>query len=152
MLNISQKCQYALRATLELAKSYGHRTVSVSQIAVAQAIPPRFLELILGELRKGGFVLSRRGMQGGYELVSPPEALTAGDIIRFIDGPLDPVACVSGDPAESCTFGGNCAFLPMWRQAKEAVSKVYDGVSFADLLEQERKRLAAASVIANYTI
>lgn len=152
MLNISQKCQYALRAILELAKTYGHGTVNVSQIAAAQAIPPRFLELILGELRKGGFVLSRRGVQGGYELASEPQALTAGDIIRFIDGPLDPVACVSGDSAENCAFGGNCAFLPMWQRAKEAISKVYDSVSFADLLEQERKRLAAISVVANYAI
>ena len=69
-MNLSQKCQYAVRAIFELAKHYGRGPVAISQIAASQAIPQRFLENILNELRPTGLIESRRGIQGGYLLVS----------------------------------------------------------------------------------
>ena len=93
-MNISQKCQYALRAVFELARRYGEGPTSIREIARIQAIPPKFLELILTELRKGGFVESRRGVHGGYSLPASPRMVSAGEIIRFIDGPISPVRCI----------------------------------------------------------
>ena len=138
LVNISQKCQYALRAILELAKKSGQGPVSVSQIAEAQAIPPRFLEVILNQLRQAGLVQSRRGARGGYLLSDPPSDLSAGRVIRLVDGPLMPVDCVTCNGSADCPLAPNCCFQTMWRQAREAVAAVYDGTSFQDLLDRDR--------------
>jgi len=150
MLQVSQKCQYGLRAVLELAARAGTGPVSVSEIAAAQAIPPRFLELILNQLRKAGFVSSYRGVQGGYELAGPPGKLTVGVIIRQIDGPMAPVDCIADGGDAGCALYGHCAFMGMWRRAQRAVEVVYDGTTFQNLLDQQRA--AQEFVVANYTI
>jgi Rrf2 family protein len=150
VLQTSQKCQYALRAVYELAKRSEEGPVSVSEVAAAQAIPPRFLELILGELRKAGYVLSHRGPQGGYELAVGPADLTVGTIIRFIDGPVAPVGCIAGNKPQQCSLFGRCAFLSMWQRAQQAVEEVYDGTTFQDLIDQHEQ--AARHLVANYCI
>ena len=144
-MNLSQKCQYALRAVFELAKRGDHIPVSGQEIAEAQAIPPRFLLLILGQLRQGGFVASRRGVRGGYMLAAAPDELSVGDIIRFMEGPLEPVKCIGGRGA-ACPLRGGCAFLGLWQRAKEAVRQVYDSTTFADLLREERIYTAGRGV------
>ena len=75
---VSQKCQYTLRAMFELAKRRGAGPVTVAEIAQAQAIPPRFLEVILQGLRTAGRVQSQRGTGGGYVLAGPPDTVTVG--------------------------------------------------------------------------
>jgi len=137
---ISQKCRYALRAVFELAKRYGGGPVKINEIAEIQAIPPRFLEIILNQLRQAGFVSSRRGAAGGYELVKNPATLTAGEIIRFIEGPIGPVACGTKDSSENCPLYGDCAFIGMWEKAQKAVAAVYDGTTFQDLINEERSK------------
>lgn len=149
-MNISQKCQYALRALFELSKREGEGPLAAAEIAQAQAIPPRFLELILGQLRQGGYVESRRGVQGGYMLAVSPEDLTVGEVIRFVDGPLAPVRCVAGRGGQECPLRGSCAFMGLWERARAAVADVYDGTTFQDLAEQDRE--AAGQYVANYCI
>ena len=149
-MNLSQKCQYALRAIFELSKRHGEGPISVAQIADAQAIPPRFLLLILGQLRQAGFVESRRGVQGGYMLAGEPGVLTVGDIIRFMEGPLSPVRCIGAEGATRCPLSGRCAFMGLWDRAKQAVADVYDTTTFRDLLDEE---LASADrYVASYCI
>lgn len=137
---ISQKCQYALRAVFELAKRSDQEPVKIALIAEAQAIPPRFLEVILSQLKQGKFVTSRRGKKGGYVLAQPPDQLTVGEIIRFIQGPVGPVDCAVIGSKTKCPFYGNCAFLPMWKQVHNAISNVYDNTTLQDLLDQEEKK------------
>ena len=149
-MSVSQKCQYGLRAVLELAKRRGSGPTSVSQIAEVQAIPPRFLELILGQLRQGGFVESRRGVHGGYLLAVDPARLYVGQIIRFIDGPVAPVDCVVANKEINCPLHGNCAFMGMWTRARDVVSEVYDQTSFKDLIDEEAA--AAEEYVARYCI
>ena len=148
--SVSQKCQYGLRAVFELAKRRGNGLATVAQIADVQAIPPRFLELILGELRRGGFVESRRGVHGGYLLAVAPEDLHVGQIIRFIDGPVAPVRCVAGDKGNDCPLYGSCAFVGMWVRARDAVAEIYDQTSFQNLIEEEAA--AAENYVASYCI
>ena len=136
-MKVSQKCQYAVRAVLELAKRYGQGPVTIGDIARKQAVPPRFLEIILNEMKQGGFVRSRRGAQGGYELGTRPRDLSVGQIIRMVDGPLDPVQCIAGRGAPECPLGERCALISLWKRAKQAVEEVYDGTSFQDLVDQE---------------
>ena len=137
---ISQKCQYGLRAIFELAKRRGQGPIKVAEIAEAQAIPPRFLEVILGQLKQGKFVASRRGAAGGYELIRPPDEVTVGDIIRYIEGPMGPVGCIADADREDCPLYGDCVFLPMWERAHNAVAAIYDATSFSDLVEEEKRK------------
>ena len=147
---VSQKCQYALRALLELAKRLGQGPIKVGDIAEAQAIPPRFLEVILSELRQGGFADSRRGSEGGYVLTRSPRGLTVGDVIRFVEGPIGPVDCAEGPAEADCRKYGSCVFLPMWDRVRRAVSEIYDGTTFQDLIEQEARM--CESLAASYSI
>jgi Rrf2 family protein len=139
---VSQKCQYALRALFELAKRDGQGPVKIAEIAKAQAIPPRFLEVILGQLKRGGFVESQRGSEGGYFLIRVPHELTVGELIRFVQGPVGPVGCVTETAKDnSCPLYGDCAFLPMWEKVKNAILDVYDNTTFQDLVDQEKRRV-----------
>jgi Rrf2 family cysteine metabolism transcriptional repressor len=134
---ISQKCQYALRAVFELARTYGESLVKISEIAEAQAIPARFLEVILGELKQAGFVESRRGPDGGYRLVRRPDRLSVEEVIRFIEGPIAPVHCVRDDSDERCPLRGGCVFMSMWRKVQKAMTDIYRNTTFQDLLDED---------------
>jgi len=136
-MNVSQKCQYALRAIFELAKRKGHGPITAAEIANSQAIPRGFLEVILVELKKAGFINSRRGMRGGYQLAVLPGALTVGAIISSVDGPVAPIKCVADTNATDCPLYGTCAFLPLWERVKGAVTEIYDSTTFQDLLDHE---------------
>ncbi|MFC1509157.1 RrF2 family transcriptional regulator [Candidatus Omnitrophota bacterium] len=136
---VSQKSQYALRAIFELSKHFGEGPVKVGSIANVQAIPPRFLEVILNQLKQDGIVTSRRGNEGGYSLANSPKTLTVGDILRRVQGSLDPVNCVADIAENTCPLYGDCVFLPMWKDVKEAVLNVYDNTTFQLLLDREKK-------------
>jgi Rrf2 family protein len=137
---ISQKCQYGLRAVFELARRYGQGPTKIAEIAETQAIPARFLEVILSQLKQSGFVESRRGAAGGYELARSPSQLTVGEVIRFIEGPLGPVDCVTDGSADKCLLSGRCAFLPLWQRAQKALEDVYDSISFQNLVDEDKQR------------
>ena len=149
-MSVSQKCQYALRAALELAERRGNGPVPATEIARAQAIPLRFLELILGELKKGGFVESRRGAKGGYILRQPPGSLTVGEVMRFVDGPDLPVKCIDLGGEIKCPVRDRCAFQGMWQRARDAVAGIYDNTTFADLIAE--RRAAAEPYVPAYCI
>jgi Rrf2 family transcriptional regulator, cysteine metabolism repressor len=149
-MSISQKCQYAVRALLELAKRNGQSSIRSSQIAARQAIPPRFLVNILTELKAAGLVEARRGAHGGFVLAVRPEELTVGQVIRLVDGPLDQVSCTQGSAQRDCPLKDRCSLLQLWQQAKTAVESVYDGATFADLAARELALEHSAA--AEYTI
>ena len=137
-MNLSQKCQYAVRAILELSMKYGQGAVPASEIAASQAIPQRFLEVIMNELRSTGLVESRRGVQGGYYLGRPPKEITVGQVIRLVDGPLDPVRCTGDRDSTTCPLKDRCSLIQLWNEAREAVEGVYDSTTFQDLADREK--------------
>jgi len=137
-MSLSQKCQYALRSLFELAKCFGEGPVSIAEIAEKQAIPPKFLELILGQLKQTGWVESYRGVHGGYSLAVPPRELTVGEIIRVVEGPLKPVRCIAGQDGSDCSLRGKCAFTGLWDRAERAVADVYDSTSLQSLVDEEK--------------
>jgi Rrf2 family protein len=137
MLVPPKKNQYALRAIFELAKHMNQGPVKISDIAAAQSIPLRFLEVILNQLKGSGIVDSKRGFYGGYFLVKPPDKVSVGDVIRFLhreQTSKDCIACVS---KASCPFDGRCAFSSMWMRVKQAAFNIYDQTSFQDLIDLE---------------
>jgi len=150
-MRVSQKCQYALRAIFELAKRNGQGPVKIAEIAEIQAIPPRFLEVILSQLKQAGFVGSRRGNEGGYFLTREPADLSVGDIIRFVHGSIGPVMCVLDDEEnKKCLLYGDCVFMPMWKEAQQAVLDVYDSTTFEILVERGLQR--ESQYVPGYTI
>src|ERR1017187_5227473 len=86
-MTISVRGEYALQALFDLASQPPGTPIKIAEIARRQKIPQKFLELILAGLKQAGFVESRRGAEGGYLLVRPPETLTAGEVLRFVEGP-----------------------------------------------------------------
>ncbi len=147
---VPQKSQYALRAVFELAKRFGQGPAKIADIAEAQAIPPRFLEVILSNLKQAGFLDSRRGSEGGYLLTRRPEEVSVGDVMTYMQGDASPVDCVAGGSKSRCSLYGDCVFLPMWQKVGKAISDVYDTTSFQDLLEEEKKK--SGEYVPSYSI
>jgi len=139
---ITKKNQYALRAIFELAKHNGKGPQKISEIAQAQAIPVKFLEVILNQLKGSGLVDSKRGFYGGYFLVRRPDAITVGDIMRFMERNLEQSKCVALVPEINCPFKGDCAFFPMWNKVKDSIYKVYDETTIQDLIDNEKQTVS----------
>ena len=132
---ITQKHKYALRAIFELAKHYKRGgQVKLADIAEVQAIPLRFLEVIMAELKPSGLVASKRGYYGGYTLLRRPEDISVGEIFRFLDDAQSRDRCNACDARESCPLHGECAFMPMWNRVQDAIYNVYDQTTIKDLL------------------
>jgi Rrf2 family cysteine metabolism transcriptional repressor len=149
-MTVSQKCQYAVRALLELSKHHGNSPLKSGDIAARQAVPVRFLEVILNELKTSGLVQARRGVQGGFLLACKPEELTVGRVIRLVDGPFDPVQCRGESGKPCCPLREKCSLIQLWAEAKAAVEAVYDGTTFRDLVNREQAM--DRSAVSNYCI
>lgn len=134
---ITQKHKYALRAIYELGKQFDNGQVKLAAIAEAQAIPLRFLEVIMAELKPSGIVASKRGYYGGYTLLRRPDEITVGDIFRFLDDAQSKERCNACDARENCPLHGECAFMPMWDRVQDAIYNVYDQTTIQDLLNNE---------------
>jgi Rrf2 family protein len=134
---LSSKAKYAARAALYLAAhARGGVWARASEVAEKQAIPRKFLETIMVQLRDSGIVESRRGAQGGYRLLRDSARISLADIIRVVDGPLALTPCASRTrfrPCTDCVDAGNCRLRPVMRQARDAVAAVLEQCSLATL-------------------
>ena len=140
-MRVTQRCQYALRAIFELARRNGRGPIKIADIAEVQAIPQRFLEVILSQLKHGGFVDSQRGTDGGYFLKRDPADLTVGEVMRFMQGFIGPVSCVLNESEDNkCVLYGDCAFIDMWKEVQRAMTEIYDNTTFKDLVERDQQR------------
>lgn len=140
-MRLSQKTAYALRAVFELAKQAGSSPLSIAAIAASQDIPPQFLQVIMRELRQGGFVDSRRGKDGGYLLALPANELSVGAVVRFLEGDFAPIEDLDE------TGGAYPAFTQLWCEARDALGEVFDRTTFADLIDRERQSTAAPDYV-----
>jgi Rrf2 family transcriptional regulator, cysteine metabolism repressor len=131
-VRISLKAQYALKAIFDLCQQRPGEPVKIADIAKRQRIPQKFLELILAGLKQGGFVESRRGAEGGYLLGRSADTITAGAVIRFVEG---------GPPGrQRGKRPGDSPFSEMWRKVDEAFSSVVDTITFAELARAWQER------------
>ncbi len=131
-MKISTKGRYAVRVMLDLAVNDAGEYIKVKQIAERQGISEKYLEQIISVLNKAGYVKSARGAQGGYRIAGDPEDYTIGMILRLTEGSLCPVACLE-DKTGQCGRSGTCETLPVWRKLDEAINRVVDSVTIADL-------------------
>lgn len=147
---LSSRAKYAVRAAIFLARRA--RTgdwAQAAEVAQAEAIPRKFLELILVQLRDHGFVESRRGAQGGYRLLRDPERISVADLIRIVDGPLALTPCASRTrfrPCSDCVDLRTCRLQPLMLAARDAVAGVLENCSLAALAAERRTgRVPAAA-------
>jgi Rrf2 family protein len=129
-MNISVKGEYALHAIFDLALQRFGEPIKIADIARRQKIPQKFLELILAGLKQGGFVESRRGAEGGYLLARKPEAITVGEVVRYVEGAR------RSKPARKQSAAD--PFAETWRRVDEAVSDVIDRTTLAELVRNWR--------------
>jgi len=130
---ISNKCQYALRAMLELAKHQDGSPVSIHIIAEKQQIPARFLEAILRQLKQTGLARSVRGKDGGYILTKKPEDISMGEIIHIFEGEL------LSSSAANFKQGEHCVFQSVFTEASECLSTIFENKSLKDLIKEDEK-------------
>ncbi|UGS34182.1 RrF2 family transcriptional regulator [Capillimicrobium parvum] len=133
-MRITAKADYAVRAAAELAAAAGsERPVKGETIATNQAIPQKFLENILSDMRQAGLVKSQRGVDGGYRLAKAPEAISVADVIRAVEGPL---ASVRGEAPEDVAYGGAAVPLQdVWIAVRASLRSVVENVTLADLAD-----------------
>ena len=133
---ISQRAKYALRALVMLSQATSAgQPLMISEISRAQAIPKKFLEQILLELKRYGIVASRRGRLGGYVLAREPRAVTFGEVLRLIDGPIAPLPCLSKiayQRCRDCADEGTCEIRHVFARVAAATREVLDQTTLAD--------------------
>jgi len=152
-VKITYKGDYALKALLQLALRYNEGgVVSITEIAKPGDMPTKFLEQILLTLRKGGFVKSKRGINGGFFLARHPRNITVGEVIRFIEGPIEPISCIEEDCYKGCKDIASCIFRDVWKEVKQAISIVVDTLTFEELVMRHRERRLHLRPVHEYSI
>ena len=144
---VSNKCEYALRAIFELVLNEGDKPMKTQEIAAAQNIPLRFLEVILVGLKHSGIVLSKRGNNGGYILAREARDINVGEVISLIDGRNNRSKkhLIPGQQ-----HVGDIAFSRLWNRVNTSISQIYEETTFQDLLEED---IAARNPeVSNYVI
>ena len=130
---ISTRGRYALRVMLDLAENDNGTYIPLKDIAERQEISKKYLEIIVKDLVKSGFLTAVSGKGGGYRLARAPEDYTVGEIIELMEGPLAPVACLA-DGKVSCPRSENCLTLPMWKEYYQLIHDFFYSRKLSDLL------------------
>lgn len=135
---INQKKQYALRAVYELARHQDGPPLKSAEIAQSQAIPQRFLEIILNQLKHAGIVSAKRGYTGGFRLKRSAREITVREIFQALDETCSPAtACVSCVLNGDCPFFGNCVFMPLWAQLQTAIDQICRNTTIQKLIDNQ---------------
>ncbi len=141
-MRISAKGEYAIKAILDLALHEGEGLRPIQEIATRQGIPQRYLEQVLLQLKRTGFLHSRRGSAGGYRLSRPADQLTVGAVLRAVEGsPAGESHRRGGRGGHGETAGD---LLELWHEIADAVSSVIDRTTFEDLKRRVEDRRSAA--------
>ena len=141
MFRLSSRSLYALSAIYELACHEYYSPdgpLNIAIIAQKQKIPVRFLEGILAQLTRGGFVKSRRGVEGGYQLNRRSKYLTVGEVISFLEGPLD-FTNSQKRGTNGFVSGTTSPFHKFWIQLEKSIGEVMNEMTFGNLVEESEK-------------
>ena len=138
-MKISTRGGYGLRAMIELAQRYGQGPVPLAEVAQAEEISLAYLEQIIAPLRQAGLVESRRGAYGGYALARAPGAITVGQIVRALEGPITPYPCASEEGDFICEREASCAARLFWQRMRNGIAAVLDSTTLEELVSQENE-------------
>lgn len=132
--HVSTRGEYGMRLMIELARHWGRGTVSLHTVAESESLPEAYLEQLVATLRRTGLVTGKRGAGGGYTLARDPALITAGDVVRALEGPLEPQICTAeGEAIINCVHEPSCATRLVWVKLQETIAKALDGLTLAEL-------------------
>ncbi len=144
-MKISKRGEYALRALIDLgiARELGRPLVQIGELAEKENLPIKFLEQILTQLREACFIESKRGKRGGYFLLMPAARIKVGQVIRLIDGPLAPIACVSHTAYErcSCPDEEHCGLRMLMHDVRNAITQILDRFTLEDTVAMTLRKI-----------
>lgn len=146
---LSRKAKYAIKALISLGKQAKDGSMATSQISEIEKIPKKSLEGILSDLKKAGYVYSKKGMTGGYILMKPVEEILLVDIVRYIDGPIAQVACASVyhyHRCDECPVEETCSIRDLYLEIRAADLVILSNTSIADMIAKEE---VLASTVLN---
>lgn len=149
-MKLSKRGEYGLRAMIDigLAHELGRDLLQLNELAESEKIPVKFLEQILIDLKQGGFLDSVRGKYGGYRLGKPSKEIVAGQIVRYLDGPLAPIGCVSQTAYErcSCPDEAHCGLRMLMLDVRNAIANILDRYTLADVVEVTLRKMRRDNV------
>ena len=143
-MKISTKGRYGLRAFIDLAIYSEEAPVSINSISARQDISERYLEQLMAKLKKAGLVKSIRGAGGGYILARKAEEISAGEVLRALEGSLEPVVCAAFHPEEECSVKESCVTKYVWKRINDSINQTVDEISLGQLVEESRKKSCVA--------
>jgi Rrf2 family cysteine metabolism transcriptional repressor len=134
-----------MRLMVDLARHHGNGSVSLHAVAQREQLPEAYLEQLVAVLRKAGLVTGKRGAGGGYTLAREPIAITAGDVVRALEGPIEPQICTAeGDPVLNCVREQGCGTRLVWLKLQSTIANALDGMTLAELARQTQQNVTAA--------
>src|SRR5438094_4455458 len=132
--HVSTRGEYGMRLMVDLAKHWGQGTVSLHAVAEREDLPEAYLEQLVAALRKAGLVNGKRGAGGGYVLAREPRDITAGDVVRALEGPIEPQICTAeGEAILNCVREPDCGTRAAWIKLHDSTANALDGMTLADL-------------------
>lgn len=137
-MKLSTKGRYGLRAIIDLARYSENEPVSINSIAARQDISERYLEQIVGLLRKAGLVKSIRGASGGYVLAKDMSQISVGDVLRALEGDLEPVKCMAAHGEEGCSASGECVTKYVWQKINDSITQTVDNMKLSELVNESK--------------
>jgi Rrf2 family protein len=155
MYELSKKAKYAIRALVALSGEYGKGPVLIANLARNGAIPKKFLELILLELKNKGFLGSKKGKGGGYFLKKPPRSISIGDVILAIEGYKNPVQCLSETRqkhCDGCEDEDSCCIKLIMQEVSDSIVTILKRESLEDIARKEDQLKQAKAKTLAYSI
>ena len=130
-MKLSTRGRYALSAMVYLASQNDKGPQTLSTIA-RDSMPSRYLEQLLGQLRRGGLVTTVRGAQGGYAIARPPEQITVANILEATEGPLQMSACDREEKA--CPQSGSCCTQNAFSYLEDNINRLMHSITLWDII------------------
>lgn len=146
-MKVSSKGEYALRALILLGNHPG-KVIGIQEIAEKTLVSIHYLEQLLLQLKKLGYVTSKRGAKGGYILQMNAETINIGEVIRQLEGPLSPMGCASITKYEPCALEEGCQLKPLWTLVRDTIAYVLERTTLEDLLQNRVTKLEGDDSVA----
>ena len=142
MIRISTRGRYALRAMVDLAQRADEGTVLRRELAERQELSADYVAQLFRRLGAAGLVDGVKGPGGGYRLARGAETISAGDVVRAVEGPIAVSHCVEPGDEPACNRVDRCVVRPLWKRLSEVMSEFLDSVTLQDLCDQARQLFA----------
>ncbi len=146
-MKLSTKGRYGLRAIIDLAINSENEAVSIQSISQRQGISEPYLEQLMRPLKKAGLINSVRGAGGGYMLAKDPREISVGDVLRALEGDLNPVSCGAVNGDGNCDGADSCVTKYVWKKMNDAIQNAVDSIMLQELIEQGKTHCHAGEVV-----